>query len=94
MFRHQFLSVVKKVQNTQLFIDIIVQYSKLLLNLTTGPNTMTIQMRVINEEQAGGKTAIVQVDGDVAETLSPGQQVTIFIDADSEAIISEETNGY
>lgn len=51
---------------------------------------MTIKLTIINEEQDGGNVALVQVDGEVPETLSPGQQITIFIDDESEAIISEE----
>ncbi|MGZ5054629.1 MAG: hypothetical protein ACXWAT_06760 [Methylobacter sp.] len=35
-------------------------------------------------------TAIVQVDGHAEEVLPPGESMTIFVDDDSECVISKE----
>jgi hypothetical protein len=49
-----------------------------------------MKLTIINEEKAGGPSAVIQVDGFAEEILTPGNQVTIFVDADNEAVISEQ----
>jgi len=47
-----------------------------------------MKLLIQNLDRTG--TAIIQVDGHAEEILPPGESIIIFIDADSEAIISEE----
>lgn len=46
------------------------------------------KVQIVNIEPRGGETVTVQVDGFADEILTPGEETTVHIDAENEAVIS------